>query len=79
VGFLVARSRGGNQAHWAVYALFLGPFALFLAFQLSYPCPQCNTQILRGLRTCPFCQHPIPQLSEEQNPKGSFWSYRRSW
>lgn len=78
-GFMVARSRGGNPMHWAAYAVFLGPFALLLAYKLSYPCPSCRTQILRGLRTCPFCRHPIPQLSDEENPKGSFWSYRRSW
>ncbi len=78
-GFLVARSRGGNQAHWAAYALFLGPLGLLLACRLSYPCPHCRAPILRGLRTCPSCQQHLPQLSDEQNPKGSFWSYRRSW
>ena len=78
-GFVVARSRGGNPAHWAAYAVFLGPFGLLLAFKLSYPCPHCNAKILRGLRTCPCCNQPLPQLGDEENPKGSFWSYRRSW
>lgn len=77
--FLVARSRGGDQAHWAAFGVFLGPFGLLLAYKLSYPCPQCRAPILRGLRTCPSCHNPIPQLGEDQNPRGSFWSYRRGW
>ncbi|MBI2504498.1 MAG: hypothetical protein HYW07_14850 [Candidatus Latescibacteria bacterium] len=77
--FFAARARGGNPLHWAAYGFFLGPFALVLAYKLTHPCPHCQVKILRGLRTCPACTQPIPQLSDEQNPKGSFWSYRRSW
>lgn len=77
--FLIARTRGGNSLHWAAYGAFLGPFGLFLAYKLTYSCPYCQAKLLRGLRHCPACAQPLPQLSDDQNPKGSFWSYRRSW
>lgn len=77
--YLFARARGGNPLHWAAYGLFLGPFGLFLAYKLTHSCPHCQAKILHGLRNCPACSQPIPQLSDDQNPKGSFWSYRRSW
>lgn len=77
--FLIAQGRGGNPAHWAAYGFFLGPFGLFLAYKLTHSCPHCQAKILRGLRSCPACSQPIPQLSDDENPKGSFWSYRRSW
>jgi hypothetical protein len=77
--FWVARARGGDPLHWAAYAFFLGPIGLMLAYKLTHLCPHCQAKVLRGLRNCPFCARSIPQLSEDQNPRGSFWSYRRSW
>lgn len=79
LALFVARARGGNLLPWIAYSFLLGPVALALVLRLAHPCPKCQAKVLRGVRVCPACQHPIPPLRPEDNPVGSFWSYRRNW
>jgi hypothetical protein len=66
VASVIANSKGRNSIGWYLAGMFLGPFALIVAFLppvvrngMFTRCPSCKEVIRQDADTCRFCHNGI--------------------
>jgi hypothetical protein len=69
VASVIAYSKGRNSLGWYMAGMFLGPFALIVAFlpPIERPgmfirCPSCKEIIRQDAETCRFCHNGIVRV-----------------
>ena len=79
ISILMARARGAKLLQWILLGFLLGPIGIAVVLKLATSCTSCSAKVLRGIRTCPNCREQIPAITDENNPVGPLWTYRRNW
>jgi hypothetical protein len=69
VASVIAYSKGRNSLGWYMAGMFLGPFALIVAFLppverpgMFVRCPSCKEIIRQDAETCRFCHNGIVRV-----------------
>jgi hypothetical protein len=69
VASVIANSKGRNSLGWYLAGMFLGPFALIVAFLppvermgMFIRCPSCREVVRQEAETCRFCHNGIVRI-----------------